>query len=81
MPKVCLSKNQNRHEILRYNMELLKGRRNEDEMAMIMNGAKKNAWRNRNEHPGKLRSDEIYNLCDYFKVDVGTFMTRKLKFD
>lgn len=79
MPKVCLSEMQKRLDFLCRNMEHLKGGRNDDEMAMIMNGKKKNAWRNRNEDPLNLRLREMYRLCDYFKVDPGVFVTREFE--
>ena len=79
MPKVCLSEMQKRHIFLCSNMKHLKGGRNEDEMAMIMCGKGKNTWRNRFKHPEKLRLEEVYALCDYFKIDVCAFTTRELE--
>ncbi len=79
MPKVCLSKMQKRLKFLIFNMKQLKSGRNGTEMAMIMNGKNKNVWHDRFKNPLKLKLEEVYYLCDYFKVDPGVFVTREFE--
>ena len=78
MPKVFLTETQKDYNRLKENLELLKGNRSCKEMGVII-GSSQWTFQNRMKNPESLTYEEIKRLCDFFKIDIGAFVGRKLK--
>lgn len=78
MTKVFLTETQKDYNRLKENLELLKGNRSCEQMGVIIGGSK-STFQRRMKTPESLTYEEIKRICDYFKIDIGAFVSRSLK--
>lgn len=75
MPKVVLSKYVEDRRLVLANLLFLKGARTNADMAKIIGVKSHNTYRSREKDIDTLTLGEIKELCRYYKIDVGSFLT------
>lgn len=78
MPKVALRPIDSFSDMLKSNMRLVKGNKSEKELAKVINTAQ-GTVNNRLKNPLDMRLHELFNLCEKTHVDIGDFVSKKLK--
>lgn len=78
MPKVKLSKWQTTRQMFIANLKHLKGGNSNDEMGEII-GKSGVTFGNRLEAPEEMRLDELYLLCEAYKIPMSKFVSEELK--
>lgn len=78
MPKISLRPIDSFADMLKSNMRLVKGNKSEKELSKIINTAQ-GTVNNRLNNPLSLRLEELFYLCEKSHVDIGDFVSKKLK--
>ncbi len=78
MPKVKLSKWQDKRKMFEKNLNHLKGGSTNEEMGFVI-GVSGVTFGNRLKNPGEIKLKELFLLCDFCKVDMGRFVSEELK--
>lgn len=79
MPKVFLTESQKYNFIIKNNLILIQGNKSSNEMGKII-GVSKGTYLNRLKSPEQLTVSEVIKLCQYFKINIGSFLTEKLTY-
>lgn len=78
MPKVALRPIDQFEDMLKSNMRLVKGNKSEKQLSEMI-GTAQTTVNNRLHSPLSLRLEELFILCEKAHVDIGDFVSKKLK--
>ena len=78
MPKIHLTEKEKDHARLIDNLRMIQGRRSNEDMARIL-GISRSTYIRKAKNPEALTYKELKRLCDFTRVDIASFVSRKLR--